>query len=149
MTYDTGSNVVPTDTNPAYTAGDFLEDYPQFTDGVPEAMITRFCAMASATVAVDRWFDNWAYGMGLYVAHRCTLYLQTTAADTATAEEAAATGQAAGAITNLKSGDASVTFDHGDQTKGTEDWGMYNATAFGRLFATEARLLGAGGSYVI
>jgi hypothetical protein len=146
MTY---SNVVSTDNNPAYTADTFLAEYPQFTDNVPDAMITRYIAMAQATIAYDRWFELWEYGMGLYTAHLCTIYLQTVGAAGESAEDAAAYGQTAGAITSMKEGDVSVAFDHDALTKGTEAWGMWNSTSYGRLLVSHARLLGKGGSFVI
>lgn len=149
MTFSDCSNVVDPGNNPAYTRADFLAEYPQFTDTVPEAVVTRTIARAHGVLAVDRYFTDWAYAMGLYVAHYCTLYLQTTASASASAEDAMATGQAVGTLTSMTQGDVKVVFDHGVQTQGTADWGQWNATVFGRQLATLARLYGLGGTYVI
>ena len=46
-------------------------------------------------------------------------------------------------------GDTSVTYDTAALTKATEDWGSLNATQYGQILATEARLVGMGGTLVI
>lgn len=143
------SNIVSTDGNPAYAAADFLADYPHFTEHVPEAMITRYIAMANAAIAYDRWFDEWTYAMGLYTAHLCALYLRMIADAEATRDEAEQAGQNPGELVSMKQGDASVTFDHGAEVKAIETWGTFTTTAYGRQFASLARLKGLGGSYVI
>jgi hypothetical protein len=143
------SNVVDSSGNPAYAVADFLEAYPQFTDNVPESRITAFITMANASIAYGRYFEQWEYAMGLYVGHHATLYLQMTAAAGATVDEALATGQNTGNLTSMKQGDVTIQIDHDAMTKGTESWGMWNATAFGRQLATLARVYGLGGSFAI
>ena len=46
-------------------------------------------------------------------------------------------------------GDSSVSYDTTAVTKGTEDWGDLNSTTYGQMLANRAKLIGAGGSYVI
>ena len=46
-------------------------------------------------------------------------------------------------------GDSSVSYDTSALTAGTENWGDLNATQYGQLLATKARLVGMGGSYVL
>lgn len=54
-----------------------------------------------------------------------------------------------GVVKSAALGDASVTYDTDTLTKATEDWGSLNATRYGQMLATEARLMGMGGSYVL
>ena len=54
-----------------------------------------------------------------------------------------------GVISSAKLGSDSVTYDTDALTKATEGWGDLNATQYGQLLATKARLVGLGGSYVI
>lgn len=151
MTFDASnaSNIVSTGNNPAYTAADFLEEYPQFTGHLAEARITAFISMGNACLAYDRWFEQWQYAMGLFIAHHATLHLQMSAAAGATADEALATGQTVGNLTSMKQGEVTVQMTHDQLTKGTETWGTWNATAFGRQLASLARIYGIGGSFVI
>ena len=62
---------------------------------------------------------------------------------------AAATGALVGVVASAKLGQDSVTYDTDALTKATEDWGDLNATQYGQLLATKARLVGMGGSYVL
>lgn len=72
-------NVNTSSQNPAYGISDFLAFYPQFTNKVPNFVLTQFISMANATVQQWRWQDCWEYGMALYVAHFATIYLRTVA----------------------------------------------------------------------
>lgn len=54
-----------------------------------------------------------------------------------------------GVVASAKLGQDSVTYDTDALTKATEDWGDLNATQYGQLLATKARLVGMGGSYVL
>lgn len=86
---------------------------------------------------------------GLYVAHYATLYLRTYAASSETPQQAAATGALVGVVSSAKLGQDSVSYDTDALTKATEDWGDLNATQYGQLLATKARLVGMGGTYVL
>ena len=63
--------------------------------------------------------------------------------------QAAATGALVGVAKSAALGDSSVTYDTDALTKATADWGDLNATQYGQLLASRARLAGMGGSYVI
>ena len=137
-----------------YTAEMFKEDFPQFfnTDGiclVPETMLNEFINQANSAIQPDKWLDSWRYAAGLYVAHYAALYLRTYAENSATPAEAAATGALVGVVSSAKLGQDSVTYDTDALTKATETWGDLNATQYGQLLATTARLVGFGGTYVI
>lgn len=137
-----------------YTTEMFQADFPQFftaegTSLVPEAILTDFIATANAVIAPDKWLDGWRYACGLYVAHNATLYLRTYAASSATPAQAAATGALVGVVSSATLGSDSVSYDTDALTKATEDWGDLNATQYGQILATKARLVGMAGTYVI
>ena len=138
----------------SYTAEQFHEDFPQFFDAdgvclVPSAMLTEIINMANACVQPDRWLESWRYAVGLYTAHYCTLYLRTYAEHSDTPRQAAASGALVGLVKSATLGDSSVSYDTGAVTRGTEEWGDLNATTYGQMLASRARLAGLGGSYVI
>ena len=137
-----------------YTAQMFQQDFPQFftAEGdclLPETMLTLFISRANAAIQPDKWLDGWQYAAGLYVAHYATLYLRTYAPSSTTASQAAATGALVGVVKSETLGDTSVSYDTDALTKATEDWGGLNATQYGQMLATEARLVGMGGTCVI
>lgn len=137
-----------------YTTEMFQADFPQFftaegTSLVPEAILADFIATANAAIAPDKWLDGWRYACGLYVAHNATLYLRTYAASSATPAQAAATGALVGVVSSATLGSDSVSYDTDALTKATEDWGDLNATQYGQILATKARLVGMAGTYVI
>lgn len=137
-----------------YTAEQFQQDFPQFftPDGVslvPETMLSEIINMANACVQPDKWLESWRYAVGLYVAHYATLYLRTYAQSSPTATQAAASGALVGIVKSATLGDSSVSYDTTALTKGTEDWGDLNATTYGQMLANRAKLIGAGGSYVL
>lgn len=138
-----------------YTEEMFREDFPQFFSResletlVPCTMLQEFIRQANAAVTPDRWLDSWRYAAGLYVAHQATLYLRTYSDGSANAAQAAASGALVGVVKSAALGDSSVTYDTDALTKATADWGDLNATQYGQLLATKARLVGMGGTYVI
>lgn len=142
-----------------YTAEMFQEMFPQFyTAGteenpavclVPPVMLDLFISMANASILPSQWGALWQYAAGLYVAHYSALYLRTYAESSATPSQAAASGALVGVVASAKLGSDSVSYDTDALTKATENWGDLNATQYGQLLATQARLIGMGGSYVI
>ncbi len=138
----------------SYTAEMFQEDFPQFfnkegTCLLPAAMLEQLIAQANRAIQPDKWLDGWRYAAGLYVAHCATLYLRTYAESSDTPAQAAATGALVGVVSSAKLGQDSVSYDTDALTNATENWGDLNATQYGQLLATRARLVGMGGSYVI
>jgi hypothetical protein len=149
-----------------YTAEMFLEDFPQFTELAPseppadppamerrplapQRILGMFAAMANAAIQEARWHEKWRYASGLYVAHYVSQYLKSYAPSSDGAEAAAGSGGVVGAVKSATLGDASVTYDTSAISKATENWGAWNATAYGQILATEARLVAMGGSYAI
>lgn len=137
-----------------YTAEMFRQDFPQFFQAegaalLPPAMLQEFIGQANAGIQPDKWLESWRYAAGLYVAHCATLYLRTYAESSATPGQAAATGALVGVVAAAKLGQDSVTYETDALTKATEAWGDLNATQYGQLLATKARLVGMGGTLVI
>lgn len=143
----------------SYTAEMFRADFPQFfTPGteetksvclLPETVLTEFISQANTAIQPDKWSDGWRYASGLYVAHNATLYLRTYAESSATPAQAAATGALVGVVKSAALGDSSVTYDTESLTSATSGWGDLNATQYGQMLASKARLIGMAGSYVI
>lgn len=137
-----------------YTAGMFQEDFPQFfrKDGTglaPAPVLEMFLGRANGSIQPDKWLEAWRYAAGLYVAHYLSMYLSTYAESSETPAQAAQSGALMGVIKSARLGDSSVTYDGDALTKATEDWGSLNATKYGQMLATEARLIGLGGTYVL
>ena len=137
-----------------YTAEMFREDFPQFYDAggaclLPETMMKEFINQANAGIQPDKWLDSWRYAAGLYTAHYAALYLRTYAEHSGTPSAAAATGALVGVVSSATLGDSSVSYDTSALTKATEGWGDLNATQYGQMLATKARMVGLGGTYVL
>lgn len=137
-----------------YTAEQFQQNFPQFFNVcgkclVPETVLKMFINRANKAITPDKWQDAWEYGAGLYIAHYSAMYLSTYAPISETPSQASATGSLVGVIKSATLGDSSVTYDTDALTKATADWGSLNATKYGQMLATEARLIGMGGTYVI
>lgn len=143
----------------AYTAEIFQQDFPQFfTRGteekpavslLPQVMLDEFIRQANAAIQPDKWLDSWRYACGLYVAHYAALYLRTWSDGSDSPAQAAASGALVGVVKSAQLGDSSVSYDTSALTQATGDWGDLNATQYGQLLATKARLVGMGGTYVI
>ncbi len=143
----------------SYTSEMFQEDFPQFfTKGteevpaaplLPPAILEEFIRQANAAIQPDKWVDGWRYACGLYTAHNAALFLRTYAEGSDSPAQAAATGALVGVVTSAKLGQDSVTYGADALTKATADWGDLNATQYGQLLATRARLVGMGGSFII
>ena len=134
--------------NPNYTAETFLALYPQFGDKVPAAFLDMYIGLANASLSYKRYFDAWEMVMGLFIAHFCTLYLQTAASADSTAAEILAAGELRGLQTAKSVGGVSYSYDYGTALSGLDDWGGWTTTAYGVQLATLAKLYGKGGMVV-
>lgn len=138
----------------SYTVDMFREDFPQFFSPmgecwIPEGLMLELIAQANSSITPDKWLESWRYASGLYVAHNATMYLRSYKQYSTSPEEAAMSGQVLGNVRSASLGDASATYDDGSSTMATQGWGDLNATSYGQLLATKARLIGMGGSYVL
>lgn len=132
----------------------FQMDFPQFFGPdtlplLPETMLCEFIRQANAVIQPDQWLELWRYACGLYVAHNAALYLRTWAESSDTPAQAAATGALVGVVKSASLGDSSVSYGTDALTRATAGWGDLNATQYGQLLATKARLVGMGGTYVL
>ena len=137
-----------------YTAEQFQADFPQFFNSggeslLPATMISEIISMANESICPDKWGSSWRYAVGLYVAHYTTLMLRSYAPSNDTVGQAAASGALVGVVKSATLGDASVSYDTGAITAGTEDWGDLNSTTYGQMLASRARMIGMAGMAVI
>ncbi|MCL6442065.1 MAG: DUF4054 domain-containing protein [Alicyclobacillus sp.] len=145
-----GSNL-RSGTNPPYGVSDLLSFYPQFgndSEGNPiisTTMIQAFIDMANNCIQQARWRSAWQIAMGLFVAHFCTLYLQSQADPNSGAAAVMEAGRARGVITSESVGDVSVSTENLSDLDG---WAAWNLTVYGQQLATMARLVGKGGIYI-
>ena len=155
FSYGSGSNL-RTGSNPAYAVSDFVTFYPQFGTNdsgvyvVPQTVIQAFIDLAQASIQQARWRNQWQFGMGLFVAHYCTLYLQTLADPNSGAQQVWDAGRARGVILSESAGGVSVSYDPnlaGRDQPDMKGWGAYHLTEFGQQLITIGRLVGKGGMY--
>lgn len=137
-----------------YTPEMFTEDFPQFlrlNSPMQILPLEEFVKQANTAIQPDKWLDGWRYACGLYTAHCATLYLRTVPDDAyaLTPSQLAAMGSGTGIVKSAQLGDSSVTYDTSALTAATERWGDLNATQYGQLLASRARLAGMGGTYVL
>lgn len=131
--------------NPPYVVADFLALYPQFEGKVPESFLGMYTGLASASLSYQRYYDAWPMVMGLFVAHFCTLYLQSAVDPESTAAEILQAGTTKGLASNKSAGGVSLGYDYATALTGLEAWGGWTTTAFGVQLATMSKLYGKGG----
>lgn len=148
---------LPSGSNPSYASADFLSFFPQFSGvctpadentpaQVPDALLQNFIARASATLAYNKYRDNWAYCMGLYIAHNITLFL-------AASQSTTATGIVNGAepvkpIASEAVDGVSASYDTSAASQDAQGWGMWKTTTYGQQLIAYAKLAGMGGMLV-
>ena len=135
--------------NPEYTKEQFLAIYPQFTN-ISDAVFEFYLKLANSSLSYDAWGDQWEQGMALYIAHFLTLYLQTTnglSADSP-ASKVIQASYSQGLVSSKSVGDISKSYDYGSINDDLKGWAAWKLTAFGQQFATIAKLIGKGGSYI-
>lgn len=144
-------------TNPAYALSDFYAMYPQFAPTgvspnevyvVPLAVMTMYLNLANATVKHARWLDAWEVGMGMFIAHFLTLFLQGTASAGSPAATVIAAGQARGLTTSRSAGDVSASTDYNLVGQDLDGWAAWKLTLYGTQYATLAKTIGMGGMYI-
>ena len=144
--------------NPAYAITDFVSMYPRFgtynatavpaqwVSPIPIAVINAYIAYASACLQSLRWCDLWTFGMSLFVAHYCTLWLQTeTTSPNSNGAQIAATGLATGVRTAKSAGDVSTSFTPLELPNA----GQWALTVYGQQFWSLARAVGAGSMLIL
>lgn len=148
-----GASNVSTDKG-NYSVVEFQRDFPQFFDSdgnplAPASMMELFITTANETISPSKWGNQAEYCAGLFVAHRLTMYLRTFSESSPNAQTAAASGALVGVVRSATIGDASISYDTSALTSATNDWGDLNATQYGQILASIARMIGMAGSYAI
>ena len=144
------SNIKPFTSNPSYTKETFLATHPQFANLVPESIIVFYVNLANHSLSYARWGESWEMGMTLFIAHYLTLYLMATAnmgADPI-ASQVISHSIAQGQVASKSAGSLSKSYDYGSVDNDLNGWGAWKLTFFGQQFATIAKLIGKGGSYI-
>jgi hypothetical protein len=137
--------------NPAYTSSDLLAIFPQFgitktvgvitTTVIPSTMMSLYIAMATASLVQLRWKSKWSYAMALYIAHFCTLYMQTQAGTNKTAAQVVGTSEAKFPKQSKGVGDVSASYDTSSISGDLPGWAMWKSTTYGMQLATLAKSL--------
>lgn len=144
-------------TNPAYTLTDFYAMYPAFaprgtepdiTYLMPEIILQMYIDLAHACIKEARWKAYWKIGMGFFIAHFATLYLQSVTDANSSAAQVIASGQAKGLTTSESAGDVSYSQDINAIAQDLDGWAAWKLTAFGQQLATFGKLVGKGGMYI-
>jgi Protein of unknown function (DUF4054) len=138
-----GTDVTLTSAATANVTNDNLLVYP--SPVIPYPVLLTYINLANACLQYNRWLEAWTVGMGLFIAHYCTLWLQSQGAPGSSAGQAAAGGMARGILTSKSAGDVSAGYT---PLTGFEDWGAWNLTLFGQQFMTLANIVGFGPMYV-
>ena len=157
-------------TNPAYNKTDFFGMFPQFgpsavtannattytyatgetgnnaNNSTYSSIVDVYIALASASLIQLRWQDSWKFGMGLFVAHYMSLWLQCYSDPGSAAKTVAAQGQARGIQASKSVGDVSVSYQA--VVGNWEEWGAWNLTLYGQQLMAIADIVGRGGMYI-
>ena len=145
--YEIASNIRDGD-NPEYTIADFRSAMPAFTEAIiSDETLQPYIDMASSVIREARWHTLWRTGMGLFIAHFVTLFLQLPEAGL-TKEELLNASKVGGSISSKTVGPISVSYDNTQATSDLNGWAAWKLTSFGVQFATLAKVLGKGGMYI-
>lgn len=141
-------------TNPPYTLDDFIQEYPQFkTDSednylVPQILVQKYVNLAHTCIKEARWGDMWNLAMGWFVAHFCTLYLQSAGDPNSGAAAVIQAGRAKGLDTSVSAGGVSASTDYSMIANSIDGWVNWKLTVYGTQIITFGRLAGKGGMYI-
>lgn len=143
-----------TGTNPPFTLDDLYVMYPhlgkdaQGNYTVPQIITQMYLDLASSCIKEARWHSYWKVGMGLFIAHFCTLYFQGTADPNSGAAGVLKAGQAQGLQSSVSVGDVSISNDYSVIASGIDGWAGWKLTSYGQQLASIGKLIGRGGMYV-
>ena len=149
------SNIILTD-NPEFTLEDFQKTFPVFNikdefdpinKVIPIEFFNLILDMANKSLKYDRFHSLWKYLMCLYIAHFCTLFLQTQQGLEGS-QGALAGALPKGLATSKTVEGLSVSYDFSVTTSGLEDAGSWNLTAYGQQLVTLSSMYGHGGMWV-
>lgn len=141
-------------TNPPFTLENFYEVYPQFGQNaegnyiVPKIVLEMYLDMANACIKESRWHRQWKYGMCLFIAHFCTIYLQGVADVNGGVKGILEAGKTRGLDTSISVGDVSISTDYSITMSNIEGWDGWSLSTYGQQLITLGKLVGKGGMYV-
>ena len=133
--------------HPEYTKETFLLLYPQFRGVLPDAALDMYMDLGLSCVNYKRFNRMWKAAIGLFIAHFCTLYLQSMQPEGTDASQVLASASSAGMVTSESADGVSYSRD-GSALNDLNGWAAFKMTTFGVQFATMAKLVGRGGMYV-
>ena len=133
--------------HPEYTKETFLLLYPQFRGVLPDAALDMYVDLGLSCVNYKRFNRMWKAAIGLFIAHFCTLYLQSMQPEGTDASQVLASASSAGMVTSESADGVSYSRD-GSALNDLIGWAAFKMTTFGVQFATMAKLVGRGGMYV-
>lgn len=133
--------------HPEYTKETFLLLYPQFRGMLPDAALDMYVDLGLSCVNYKRFNRMWKAAIGLFIAHFCTLYLQSMQPEGTDASQVLAAASSAGMVTSESADGVSYSRD-GSALNDLNGWAAFKMTTFGVQFATMAKLVGRGGMYV-
>jgi hypothetical protein len=147
-----GASGITMGDNPPYTIEDFTNMYPQFLPdpdskkfpplAIYQNILQIYINLASASVRQSRWQDAWIVGMGSFVAHFMTLFLQSYAQPGEDVTNIVSKSLADGILVSKSVGDVHASYApivsyHGE-------WVGWNLTRYGINFIQLAQLIGKG-----
>jgi hypothetical protein len=119
-----------------------------YTPIVPVFMVNMYIGLANNCIRQARWRSYWVAGMGWFIAHFLTLYLQSITSATSPASKVIAAGQARGLTTSKSVGDVSGGYDYNLIGQDLNGWAAWKLTVYGQQLATIGKLVGKGNMYV-
>jgi hypothetical protein len=112
---------------------------------LPVPVILTYLNLANASVLQARYKASWRLCIGLFIAHFCTMFLQSMTAPGSPAAKVVAFGQTKGLVTSKSIGDVSMSIDYSSIAQDLDGWAAWKLTTFGVQFATMAKMAGMGG----
>jgi hypothetical protein len=115
---------------------------------LPAMVLQMYINLATASINQARWHSYWKTAIGWFVAHFCTLYLQSMASPGSSAAQVVSAGQARGLMASKGVGDVSVSYDYSSIASDLDGWAQWKLTLFGQQLASIGKLVGKGGTVV-
>lgn len=131
--------------NPTTVAGNGISIKIYVAPLLPLPVLSAYLNLASSALQQVRWQEMWTIAMGLYIAHFCTLWMQSESGPNSTAAQAAVSGLAQGFKVSKVAGDVSV----GIKPIEFNDWGTFALTTYGQQLVTFAKTIGSGGMLIV
>ncbi len=125
------------------TPTQFRELLPEFQsqDQYPDLLVTQYLTVAAAQLNPTRWADMLTMGICWFTGHYLVL-MRRAMLDAANGVP----GEQAGPVASKSVGGLSKSMDTGMASEANA--GHWNATQYGRLYLSWARMAGAGGDIV-